>query len=274
MGSARSGTSWLSENMAKVFRYRMLFEPEHTERTKKGHLVADQMITEDNHKDYNKGLSYLEQVFKNRVDSDWIAQNSNRKYKMHLWPFIPKHFIIKFVRGNLMSVFLNQYYNIPVVHVLRHPLEVIKSQQRVKFPWLYDLSYFAKQEDLKQLLADKYKIHIEAFKVKSEVEILALRWCIENVVVLKDFKAGQSDSYHIIKHEDLRADVQLYKDLCATLGIETLATIDKEYKKPSSKAHPKSSVRGQRDDREFLNEEEKGLILGVLKQFNQNIYKL
>jgi hypothetical protein len=26
VGSARSGTSWLSENMAKVFRYRMFFE--------------------------------------------------------------------------------------------------------------------------------------------------------------------------------------------------------------------------------------------------------
>jgi hypothetical protein len=260
--------------MAKVFRYRMLFEPEHTERTPNGHLVADQMITEDNHKDYKKGLSYLEQVFKNRVDSDWIAQNSNRKYKMHLWPLIPKHFIIKFVRGNLVAALLNQTYDIPVVHVLRHPLEVIKSQQRVKFPWLYDLSYFAKQEGLKQLLTEKYKIHIEEFKSKSEVEVLALRWCIENVVVLEDLKAGQSDSYHIIKHEDLRADVQVYKDLCATLGIEVLSTIDEDYKKPSSKAHPKSSVRGQRDNREFLNDEEKGLVLGVLKQFNQNIYEL
>ncbi|WP_019038867.1 sulfotransferase domain-containing protein [Psychroflexus tropicus] len=274
VGSARSGTSWLSENMAKVFRYRMLFEPEHTERTQKGHLIADQWITHANQRDYNKGLSYLEQVFKNRVDSDWIAQNSNRKYKMHLWPFIPKHFIIKFVRGNLMAAFLNQYYNIPVVHVLRHPLEVIKSQQRVKFPWLYDLSYFEKQEGLKQLLADKYNIQIEAFKAKSEVEILALRWCIENVVVLDDLKAGQSETYHILKHEDLRADVQVYKDLCAILGIDVVQQIDNEYKKPSTKAHPKSTVRGQKDDREFLNDEEKGLILNILQQFNQNIYEL
>jgi hypothetical protein len=274
VGSARSGTSWLSENMAKVFRYRMLFEPEHTERTPKGYSVADQMITAANQQDYKKGLSYLEQVFKNRVDSDWIAQNSNRKYKMHLWPLIPKHFIIKFVRGNLMAPFLNQTYDIPVVHILRNPLDVIKSQQRVRFPWLYDLSYFLKQDDLRQLLADKYQVDIEDYINKSEVEILALRWCIENVVVIEDLKADQSDSYDILKHEDLRADVQVYKDLCATLGIEILATIDKEYKKPSSKAHPKSSVRGQRDDREFLNEEEKGLILKVLQQFNQKIYKI
>jgi hypothetical protein len=274
VGSARSGTSWLSENMAKVFRYRMLFEPEHTERTKKGHLVSDQMITADNHQDYKKGLSYLEQVFKNRVDSDWIAQNSNRKYKMHLWPIIPKHFIIKFVRGNLMAPFLNQYYGIPVVHVIRNPFEVIKSQQRVKFPWLYDLSYFQKQDDLKQLLAQKYEVQIDDFIGRSEVEVLALRWCIENVVVLKDLKAGQSDQYHVVKHEALRNDVEFYKTLCQTLGIEVLGHIDNEYKKPSTKAHPKSSVRGQKDDREFLNEEEKGLILKVLQQFNQKIYEL
>ena len=27
LGSARSGTSWVSENLAKPYRYRMLFEP-------------------------------------------------------------------------------------------------------------------------------------------------------------------------------------------------------------------------------------------------------
>jgi hypothetical protein len=274
VGSARSGTSWLSENMAKVFRYRMLFEPEHTERTSKGHLVADQLITSVNQQEYKKGLSYLEQVFKNRVDSDWIAQNSNRKYKMHLWPLIPKHFIIKFVRGNLMAPFLNQTYDIPVVHIIRHPLEVIKSQQRVRFPWLYDLSYFLKQDDLKQLLADKYQVDIEDYINKSEVEILALRWCIENVVVIEDLKAGQSNSYYILKQEDLRADVQVYIDLCDSLGIEVLEGINNEYKKPSSKAHPKSDVRGVSDQREFLSEEEKTLILGVLEKFGQKIYEL
>ncbi|MBZ9652098.1 sulfotransferase domain-containing protein [Psychroflexus montanilacus] len=274
VGTARSGTSWLSENMAKVFRYRMLFEPEHTERTKSGHLIADQLIINSNYLEYKEGLKYLEHVLKNRVNSDWIAQNSNRKYKMHLWPFLPKQFIIKFVRGNLMAPFLNQYYDIPVVHVIRNPYEVIKSQQRVKFPWLYDLSYFAKQNDLKNILADKYQVHVEDYKSKSVVEILALRWCIENVVVIEDLNANQSQNYHIVKHEDLRTDVGVYKNLCATLGIEVLDGIEKEYKKPSTKAHPKSTVRGQNDDREFLNEGEKGLILKVLEKFGQKFYEL
>lgn len=46
LGSARSGTSWLSENLAKPYRYRMLFEPEHDERTTKGHALTDRYFTE------------------------------------------------------------------------------------------------------------------------------------------------------------------------------------------------------------------------------------
>jgi hypothetical protein len=273
VGSARSGTSWLSENMAKVFRYRMLFEPEHTDNTKQGHLVADQMITNKNQDNYTEGLRYLQRVLSNRVDSDWIAQNSNRTYKRHLWPFIPKHFVIKLVRGNLLAPFISQYFEIPVVHVVRHPLEVIKSQQRVRFPWLYDLSYFLKQEELIDLISNKYDINIKDFIHKSKVEILALRWCIENVVVLEDLKAGESNQYHLVKHEALRNDVEVYKTLCQTLGIEVLGHIDNEYKKPSTKAHPKSSVRGGLE-LDNLSEVELENIKVVLDQFNQSLYSL
>ncbi|TXE21536.1 sulfotransferase family protein [Psychroflexus gondwanensis] len=273
VGSARSGTSWLSENMAKVFRYRMLFEPEHTDNTSHGYLVADQMITIKNQDNYTEGLRYLKRVLRNRVDSDWIAQNSNRTYKRHLWPFIPKHFVIKLVRGNLLAPFISQYFEIPVVHVVRHPLEVIKSQQRVRFPWLYDLSYFLKQEELIDLISNKYDINIKDFIHKSKVEILALRWCIENVVVLEDLKAGQSNQYHVVKHEALRNDVEVYKTLCQTLGIEVLGHIDNEYKKPSTKAHPKSSVRGG-SELDNLSEVELENIKVVLGQFNQSLYSL
>lgn len=43
-GSARSGTSWLSEIIARQFRYRMLFEPDHEFNTTKGILIADQWL--------------------------------------------------------------------------------------------------------------------------------------------------------------------------------------------------------------------------------------
>src|SRR5690606_27664684 len=149
VGSARSGTSWLSETLAQPFRYRMLFEPDQETRTKRGHLLCDTWLTSK--ADSSEAYTYLKTVFKNRVDCDWIAQNSNRKFKRHLWPFVPKKFIIKFVRCNLSAHYINAEFDIPLIHIIRNPYDTIRSQQQVKFPWLYDLSHFAKQEKLVKL---------------------------------------------------------------------------------------------------------------------------
>jgi len=130
VGSARSGTSWLSETLAQPYRYRMLFEPEEETRTKNGYLLCDQWFTEPS--DSAEAYAYLRRVFKNRVDCDWIAQNSNRKWKRHLWPFVPKQFIIKFVRCNLSAQYMNTIFNIPVIHIIRNPYDVIQSHQRAK----------------------------------------------------------------------------------------------------------------------------------------------
>ena len=105
LGSARSGTSWLSELMALQHRYRMLFEPEHEFNTENGKLICDRYLLKAHVSDAIN--DYLKRVFSNRVDSDWIAQLSNRKWKRHLWPFIPKKYVIKFVRCNLAAHYLS-----------------------------------------------------------------------------------------------------------------------------------------------------------------------
>lgn len=139
-GSARSGTSWLSEVIARQFRYRMLFEQEHEFNTKKGILIADQWIQD--HTDASEAHLYLKEVFANRVDNEWIAQLSNRKYKMHLLPFIPKKYVIKFVRANLSAKYMNENFKIPVIYIIRNPYDILASQQWVMFPWLYNLNHF------------------------------------------------------------------------------------------------------------------------------------
>ena len=116
IGSARSGTSWLAETMAQPYRYRMLFEPEHETQTKKGYLLCDKWI--EHSSNFELAHAYIKKIFANRVDCNWIAQNSNRRLKMHLWPCIPKKFIIKFVRCNLSAAYMNSTFNVPVIHVL------------------------------------------------------------------------------------------------------------------------------------------------------------
>jgi hypothetical protein len=79
-------------------------------------------------------------------------------------------------------------------------------------------------------------------------------------------------NYFVIKYEDLRGDINTYNKLCNDLNLEILDNIKKEYKKPSSKTHPKSNVRGELDGREFLNNEELNIIYDILIKFKQNLY--
>ena len=173
VGSARSGTSWFSEIIALQHRYRMLFEPEHEFKTKNGALICDRYLTTKNH---NKTvINYFKRVFANKVDCNWIGQLSNRKWKRHLWPFIPKKYIIKFVRCNLSAHYMATHFKIPVVFIVRNPYDILASQRRVKFPWLYDLSWFQSQNELCELIKRTFGYDLRTQMKLSDFEKLCLR---------------------------------------------------------------------------------------------------
>ena len=272
LGSARSGTSWISENLAKPYRYRMLFEPEHPKQTKKGKILTDQWF-DDSCKPSKAAMKYFKKIFKNRVDCDWIAQNSNRKYKRHLWPFIPKKFVIKFIRLNLSARFLYDTFKIPIIFITRHPFDLIASQKRVDFPWLYDFSFFLHQDKLVSFVDKAFAYDLKYINEKSKTEKLAVRWCLENVIPLQ-YQSIPQDDFYIVKYEDLRDNIDLYKNLCTHLNFDILPDIDKEFKKPSTKTHPKSVIRGNFDKTTFISNEDEKLIIKILNQFKQNIYHI
>lgn len=272
VGTARSGTSWLSEIIATRPRYRMLFEPEHEHRTSKGILLCDRLMRNEQEAG-REANHYLKQVFANKVDCDWIAQLSNRKWKRHLWPFIPKKFIIKFVRCNLSAKFMNEYYGIPVVHVLRHPYKVIFSQQRVKFPWLYDLSHFAKQNDVVELVKQHSGIDLKQINHYSEVELLALRWAIENCIPL-EVLGGYGDNALVIKHEEISKNISLFYDLCKRFNIEPKDNIEATYKRPSSKTHAKSYINSDKEESLELSNTEKLQVQSIIQAFGSKLYDL
>jgi hypothetical protein len=270
VGSARSGTSWLAETIAQQHRYRLLFEPEQETRTKKGDLLCDKYFTEENNS--KEANHYLKKVFANQVDCDWIAQSSNRKYKRHLWPFIPKKYIIKFVRCNLSAKYINEHFQIPLIHIVRNPYDVIKSQQRVKFPWLFDLNHFKDQELLINLIQENYGFNLIENRKYDEVEKLAIRWCLENMIPLNVHEPRRYKS-QLVKHEDLRNDINVFLELCENFDLEPVNNIEKEYIKPSSKAHPKSDVRGASQAIEKLEREELQKINSILDLFKVELYE-
>jgi len=271
VGSARSGTSWLAETIAKQHRYRLLFEPDHEFQTKKGALICDKWM--DDFKDAPEAFNYLKKVFANRVDNDWIAQNSNRKWKRHLWPGIPLKFVIKFVRTNLMASAMHKEFGIPVVHIIRNPYDTIASQHRVKFPWLYDLSHFQKQENLVALIKEQFGFDIKDVSSFTELEKLTIRWCIENVIPIELWKVKGSN-YRVIRYEDLKADIKLFKELCDDFSLKPIENLASVYANPSSKTHPKSNIISKQEKTELFSHQDYEKINRILKLFKTNLYPL
>ena len=238
-GSARSGTSWLAETVARRPRYRLLFEPEHEYNTKQGRLICDKYIPVGHSSpEINQ---YFRKLFSNRIDNDWIAQSSNRKFKRHLWPFIPKKYIIKFVRCNLLAHYIFDNFKVPYIHLIRNPYDVVQSQQRVKFPWLLNLSYFLEQEDLVELLFSKFNFDLHKYKDLSALEILITRWCIENVIPLKNQDKYPNFS-KVVRHEEIRNDMRQFITLCEFFNLQPVKNLEEVYFKPSTKTHPQSEI--------------------------------
>lgn len=267
LGSARSGTSWFSEIIALQYRYRLLFEPEHEFNTKQGKLICDRYLTEEINTLPING--YLSRVFSNRVDCDWIAQVSNRKWKRHLWPFIPKKIIIKFVRCNLSASYMATHLKIPVVFMIRNPYDVLASQQRVKFSWLYDLSCFKAQDELCGLIKSVYGYDLSKEKQLSNFEKLSLRWCIENSIPFHN----ENTNFEVLKYETVKADIEVYLKFCKKQGIEPLANINDVFKQPSSKTHPNSEIITGRSPKQKLSREEYRILNSYLDIFKIDFYE-
>lgn len=261
----------MAEIIAQQFRYRLLFEPEHEFQTKKGHLICDKLITSSNLSSEQE--NYFIQIFNNKVDSDWIGQISNRKFKMHLWPYLPKKYIIKFVRGNLFAPFINSHFKIPVLFIIRNPYDVIASQNRVKFAWLYDLSYFKNHKDLSSILEQKYDFSWNELDRYSDIQKLALRWCIENKVVF-DIHEISNPSFRILKYEDLKNNINLFLSICKEFNLKPLDNITTIYNRPSSKTHPKSNIRTNESSGSLLGDENTIEINAILHKFKIARYTL
>lgn len=267
LGSARSGTSWFAEIIALKHRYRLLFEPEHEFNTKKGKLICDRYLTENNSStSINR---YFYDIFSNNVDCDWIAQLSNRKWKRHLWPFIPKKYVIKFVRCNLSAHYVADYFKIPVIFIIRNPYDVLASQQRVKFPWLYDLSWFENQMELCELIKCNYNYDLHKEKPSSDFEKLSLRWCIENSVPFLNTNAN----FEVMKYETVKADIEVYLNFCVRYNLEPLDNIHEAFKQPSSKTHNKSQIITGKIPQRLLSSEEYKILNTYLDIFKIDLYK-
>lgn len=265
LGSARSGTSWLCENLSRQPRYRLLFEPEHPNHVREGKFIADHSMS---NLETKVVLRFFEKLFANKIDNDWIAQHSYRKYKRHLWPFIPKFFVIKMIRVNLLVSFFLEHFNYPTIVLIRNPYSVIHSQNRVKFPWLYDLSAFAENDILYQYLLKSTSIDLRNDEFE-DFEKLVIRWGIENAL----YPIHDHPNLSIYKYEDLRNDYALIENLMLKANMNIPNNLRTFLREPSSKTHKNSDIF-LGDTASGLDANEQTRIKEILSKFPVQHYSL
>ena len=239
LGSGRSGGTWLAGLLASPFRYRLLFEPFHPGHVPGAELVADRHYAPDDLS--QEVIAFISRALTDRIDSEWIAQSSNRRFNMHRWRCWPKVRIVKCIRGNLLIPALRQMYgpDLPILVLMRHPGAVVQSMLRVKFPWAFDLATLLAQVNF----AQTYQVPLDRLRgfTQDPVGQVTVRWLIENLYL---FSRAEALGARLVFYEDLVEDpVGCITSLCAQLGLKVVDGLEEKVKRPSYTTHPRSAVR-------------------------------
>jgi Sulfotransferase family len=177
-GTGRSGTTWLADIIASQIPCRILFEPFHSTMVSEFHqfnYFQYMRPTEPN----DILLSYCRKVFTGDIRNNWIDSKVDHIYHTHR--------VIKDIRTNLFLKWVhNQFPDLPIIFIIRHPCAVVQSLIELKWDPDKDITQFLSQKNLiDDFLADKIDL-IKSLEMPEEKH--AVIWCILNLVPTIQFE--------------------------------------------------------------------------------------
>lgn len=199
-GSTRSGTTWLAELLDHDGAYRLCFEPLewHHRSSTFEHFHRLQYIRPGS--DDERLIGPLEQMLDGRIRTPY----TDRWDPHPSWRPRSK-LMLKCVRSNLLiGAIAERRPEVPIVHIVRHPLAVIASRSSLQqSDWAADV------EDLDDLLAqpdlveDFLRPHMRVIRAATDPFARQLvMWCIEQAVPL----ATAGPSTICVRYESLVED--------------------------------------------------------------------
>lgn len=186
-GTGRSGTTWLEDIINFGQHYRVMFEPFHTRNVPLlAHWNYRQYLRPTEH-----GASYLTpatKILSGKLRSRWTDQFNER----HL----VRRRLIKDIRANLILRWVReQFPQIPIILLLRHPCAVASS--KIRLGWETHLDDLLAQPDL---IADHLAPFVDLLASATDTfDRHILLWCIENWIPLRQFRRGE---VHVCFYED------------------------------------------------------------------------
>lgn len=262
-GTARSGTTWVSDIINYRNEYRYIFEPFNYQKVP---LVAPfggrRYLRPDEQNDQLLDIARV--ILTGKIRSGWTERFNRR--------FLCDQRLIKEIRANLFLKWLhNNFPETPIVLLLRHPCAVAHSYE--KQGWRASVDSLLAQESLVEDFLSPYKKEIE--QVEDRFDKALMIWCIETMVPLKQFKKGE---LHIVFYENLIQEPEVeIKRLFSFLGKQYDQAAFGQLDKPSLTTRRDSLVftSGDRIDgwRERVGEQRLHRALEIVKLFGlERIY--
>jgi hypothetical protein len=189
-GSARSGTSWISEVVNHDQAYRMIHEPLRRDRLRVTRIYRPRQYLrpDDRRPEY---LEPMRAILSGRVRSLWTD-----KYNRAV---LPRRRLIREVRGNLLVPWIKANWpETPLVLILRHPCAVTASQVKWEGAWPAKLDRFLAESELMTDHLEPHRDLIESTTDPFDQHVLV--WGLENLVPLRGLAPGQA---HVVFYEDL-----------------------------------------------------------------------
>ncbi|WP_119069689.1 sulfotransferase [Rubrobacter indicoceani] len=196
LGSARSGTSWLSGEMASRSGLRYVFEPFNPERNPelerlaRRHTKRPYLRPEGSYPAY---MSPVADILAGRSASRWSGRYNRC--------ILARKRLVKEVRANLMlGWMLRVFPGMKCVFLLRHPCAVAES--RLRLGWHDGLNDFLAQGDV--LCRDHPKLRpLLEDPPHDPFERGVAAWCVENYVPLFQAAPLTSPDLRLVRYESL-----------------------------------------------------------------------
>lgn len=208
VGHARSGTTWISNLINNSERYISLFEPIHKIPLKKKSIGITNTYELPNQSNV-KLKEIINDIFSNNLyNSRVYSKDLKLFYDGILVKDIAANLLIKWVR--------NEFKEIKIVFLLRHPFAICNSVEKINSWWWFDdPEVYFKQRKLYDKYLHKFENLLEY--ANSDFEKLILTWSIVNYVPLMEM---DENDYLIVFYEDICANpVDELKKIYDWLGI-------------------------------------------------------
>jgi hypothetical protein len=298
-GTPRGGTTWVAEALAKASGHLLLHEPDHSHDFAITLATAPEMPLWVPLHPFRSGLGdpfhaasefyvttkYVLQEHFRRVISGEVPLSKylpNKGLKRVTTKLLPNMFsfqrlIVKFVRANLFLHWILKDFKLKGTLIIRHPCAVVASQMHHK--WGEGKEGWGGDRNLELIRSHRFPIYEQydpSFakvirSVKTTEELLALEWCIQTIVPLRQPKPHP---WFLTTYEDLMEKTEEWEELCNYLGClvppkNIITQLSSTYRTTSNKYSPGVSINKWR---QYLSEKQIDDILRICSEMGVDFY--